>query len=150
MTTQHERTSTLYDRDYYLWLETTIQLLREQKLAQIDRENLIEELEDMGKSEKHSLKSNLRVLLMHLLKWQYQASRRSNSWDYTISEHRLRIVDAFSDSPSLKHYFDRVFQECYANARNLASKETGLPLDTFPLECPYLQNDVLNPDYLPD
>lgn len=149
MTTQLP-TQTLYDRDYYLWLETTAQLLRERQLSQIDYENLIEELEDMGKSQKQALKSNLRVLLMHLLKWKYQPSRRSNSWRSTIREHRTRLEDAFSDSPTLKHYFDEVIGECYQKALDLAIDETGLPRTTFPLDCPFTNTDILNPAYLPD
>jgi hypothetical protein len=149
MTTQLS-TSTLYDRDYFLWLETTIADLRERKLAQIDYENLIEELEDMGKSQKQALKSNLRILLMHLLKWKYQPSRRSPSWRSTIREHRTRLEDAFSDSPSLKRYFEEVMPECYQKARELAADETGLPENTFPFDCPFSIENIFDSKYLPD
>jgi hypothetical protein len=69
----------LYDRDFNLWLETTINCLREGKLLQIDYENLIEELESIGRSEKNALKSNLKILLMHLLKYKYQPEKSCNS-----------------------------------------------------------------------
>ena len=85
--------STLYEKDYYLWLTNTANLLREKNLAELDLPHLIEEIEDMGKREKRSLYSNLKILLMHLLKYRYQPEKRSNSWRYTIEEHRQRIAE---------------------------------------------------------
>jgi hypothetical protein len=76
----------LYDQDFYLWLKTTAQLLKEKQFNQIDLENLIEEIETMGRSEKKSLKSNLIVLLLHLLKWQYQPNKRYGSGKASIIE----------------------------------------------------------------
>ena len=99
----------LYDKDYYLWLEETIQLLQEGRLTDLDIFNLIEEIKDMGRSEKNALESNLIVLLMHLLKWKYQPEEQSGSWRGSIREHRRRILKAFKNSPSLKSYFEVVF-----------------------------------------
>lgn len=141
---------TLYEKDYYLWLEKTVQLLQDGKLSEIDRYNLIEEIADMGKSQKQAIKSNLRVLLMHLLKWKYQPIRRSNSWKASIVEHRKRIRDSFQDSPSLKPYFAEVFQESYQDARDLAAAETGLDSNIFPMNCPFTSEETLNPSYFPD
>lgn len=92
----------LYKQDYHLWLEATIHQLRERDLESLDWHNLIEELEAMGRSDKRAILSNLRVLLRHLLKWKYQPDKRSNSWNFTIIEHRTRIEDELTDSPSLK------------------------------------------------
>lgn len=142
--------TTLYDKDYYLWLEETVQLLREGKLTEIDVNNLIEEIEDMGRSEKKAVKSNLKILLCHLLKYKYQPQKRSRSWLSTIFEHRDRLDDDFADSPSLKRYFQEVFEPCYQKARKQASIETGLPLKTFPINCPFNHEQVLNMDYLPE
>ena len=83
---------------------------------------------------------------MHLLKWQYHSDKRSNSWAFTITEHNRSIKKAFKQSPSLKLYFQEVFAECYGDARKLASRETGLPIDTFPKESPFNAEDVLNGD----
>lgn len=138
----------LYDQDFSLWIESTVEQLRQQKLDNIDWENLIEEIESLGKSEKNALQSNLRILLMHLLKWKYQSERRSNSWAYTITEHNIRINQAFKDSPSLKSYFLNIFSDCYQDARKLAAKETGLELNFFPLNSPFTPEDVLNPERL--
>ena len=142
-------TDNLYDRDYYLWLQHTARLISEGKFSDVDTANLIEEIEDMGRSEKRAIESNLRILLLHLLKYKYQSSKITNSWKSTIREHRKRINKAFKDSPSLKKYLRDVFNECYQDGRELAADETGLPLDTFPIESPFTPEQALNPDYLP-
>lgn len=136
----------LYDQDYCLWVENTVEQLKQKKLNHIDWENLIEEIESLGKSQKNALESNLRILLMHMLKWQYQSNLRSNSWSYTITEHNIRINKAFKESPSLKRYFIDVFDDCYQDARKLAAKETGLDIAIFPVNCPFSQQDVLDSD----
>ncbi|MDJ0573571.1 MAG: DUF29 domain-containing protein [Xenococcaceae cyanobacterium MO_234.B1] len=143
-------TSSLYDQDYYLWLKNTAKLIQEGKFSEIDTVNLVEEIEDMGKREKRSVESNLVILLLHLLKYQYQPSKQSNSWKASIREHRRRLKKTFRDSPSLKRCFEQVFTECYQDAREQASDETGLPLDTFPSESLFTPTQVLNPDYLPE
>lgn len=140
----------LYDRDYYLWLTQTAKLIAEGKFSEVDAVNLVEEIEDMSRSEKRAVESNLEVLLTHLLKYQYQHNKRSNSWRATIAEHRRRIRKAFRDSPSLKRYFREIFAECYQDAREQAMFETGLPLDTFPGESPFTQEQTLNPEFLPE
>ncbi|MEL6440649.1 MAG: DUF29 domain-containing protein [Cyanobacteria bacterium J06621_8] len=142
-------TANLYERDYYLWLLHTAQLLSEGKLTEVDVANLIEEITDMGKSEKQAVESNLVVVLLHLLKYKYQPEKRSNSWKASIREHRRRLRKAFADSPSLKGYFEEVFTECYGEAREQAADETGLPLETFPLESFFTPAEALDPNYLP-
>lgn len=148
--TESKPTSSLYEEDYHLWLMNTIHQLQQGKLAEVDMVNLIEELEAMVRSEKKAITSNLRILLMHLLKYKYQSEKRTNSWLFTIREHRKRLRDDFKNSPSLKRYFREVFQECYQDARELAADETGLSINTFPVESPFSQEDTLNPDYLPE
>lgn len=155
MTTNLNKTSvtntdSLYEEDFNLWIDTTAKILRERQIEQLDFKNLIEELESMGRSEKDALESNFVVVLMHLLKYKYQPQRRSNSWLSSIYEHRRRIRRAFSKSPSLKNYLNEVFAECYQDARQEASLETGLPLEVFPIECPFNVEETLNPDYLPE
>jgi hypothetical protein len=140
--------STLYEQDYYLWLETTANLLREGQLSALDVANLLEEIEDMGRSERRSLKSNLIVVLLHLLKWQFQPKYRSGSWEGSIVEHRRRIREALDDSPSLQPYLETIFVECYLQAVKQAKAETRLPLKTFPQQCPYELAEVLNDEFL--
>lgn len=148
--TESKPHSSLYEEDYHLWLMNTIHQLKQGKLAEVDMVNLIEELEAMVRSEKKAITSNLRILLMHLLKYKYQSEKRTNSWLFTIREHRKRLRDDFKNSPSLKRYFLDVFEECYQDARELAADETGLTIDTFPVESPFSQEETLNPDYLPE
>jgi hypothetical protein len=139
----------LYDQDYYLWIMRTIELLNQKKFSELDLTNLVEEIEDMGKSEKKSITSNLRILLMHLLKYKYQSDKRTNSWLFTIVEHRKRLQEAFKVSPSLRRYYEEVFLDCYQDARELASAETGLSIKIFSEVCPFTPEEALNSNYLP-
>lgn len=134
---QHRNQLTLYDQDYYLWIEKTVEQLRQNQLQEIDIQNLIEELESMGRSEKRAVQSNLTVLLMHLLKYKYQPNKRSRSWRSTIVEHRRRLLILFKDSPSLKGYSQEIFAECYQDARQDAATETQLKINVFPNESPF-------------
>ncbi|NER52849.1 MAG: DUF29 domain-containing protein [Symploca sp. SIO1A3] len=140
----------LYEADFVRWIETTVEQLRNQNYTCVDWTNLIEEIEDMSRRERKSLKSNLVVIMLHLLKWQYQPECRSGSWRGSIREHRRRINDDLQDSPSLVPYFQEVLAECYVNACKQAADETGLPLEIFPLNCPYTSEQLLNSEYLPD
>jgi len=143
-------TKTLYEQDFNLWLEETVNLLKTRQLSLIDYENLIEEIESMGKRDKKALESNLEQILMHLLKWQYQKNKRSNSWRYSIIEHRNRLKKDFRDSPSLKPYFDNVLEDCYQTAREFTSEQTGLDIKTFPVNLPFTKEQILSSNYLPE
>ena len=142
--------TSLYECDFNLWVEATAQLLREGRLADLDVGNLIEEVESMGNSDKHALSSDLVVILLHLLKWQYQPSKRTRSWEKSIAEHRRRIRKIFQSSPSLKNYLQQTFDECYLDARKQAKIETRLPLAHFPEICPFTSEQVLDEDFLPE
>ena len=138
----------LYEQDFYLWIETTVNQLKNRQLAAVDLENLIEEVEAMGRSEKQALESNLVVVLLHLLKYQYQPDQRSNSWLSSIYEYRRRLNKALKNSFSLKPYYIEVFEECYQDARQEAALETDLALETFPLVCPFTLEATLDRDFL--
>ena len=88
--------------------------------------------------------------MIECLSYRYQQSKRSNSWRSGIREHRKRVKRAFRNSPSLKPYFTEIFAECYQDARELAADETGLAIETFPEQCPFTTEEILNTDYLPD
>ncbi len=143
-------TKSLYESDFVQWSDQTAQLLREQRFSELDLAHLIEEVEDLSGRERDALYSNLKIVLLHLLKWHYQSHKRSNSWRSSIVEHRQRIQRQVKKSPSLKSYPSEIVSDCYSDARELASVETGLPLVTFPVECPYAITTALNPDFLPD
>ncbi|MDZ7953755.1 DUF29 domain-containing protein [Nostoc sp. DedQUE09] len=137
----------LYEQDFYLWTQTMAQQLKENNFNEIDIPNLIEEIESMGRSEKRELKNRLIVLLMHLLKWQYQPEKRSESWRSTISEQRICIETLLEDSPSLQPLLAEVFEACYHKARFKASDETGIKLNFFPQESPFTLEETLKNSY---
>ena len=138
----------LYEIDYYRWLNLTAQQLRDRQFDDLDLDNLIEEIEAMSGSQLRELKSRLIVLLMHLLKYQYQPSKRSSSWVGTIWEQFYQIVSLLEDSPSLKPYYLEIFNDCYLKAIPAASSETKLPIKTFPSESPFSPEDVINSDFI--
>jgi hypothetical protein len=140
----------LYERDFCLWVERALVLLREGNFKDLELENLLEEIADMSNSQKQALESNLKIILMHLLKYKYQANKRTNSWRYTIVEHRQRIRKAFKNSPSLKRHFLDEFADVYLEARQLAAIETGLSINNFPLECPFSIEQSLDEVYFPE
>ncbi|MEM6839327.1 MAG: DUF29 domain-containing protein [Cyanobacteria bacterium P01_C01_bin.120] len=142
--------SELYQRDFCQWAEKMAALLRTGDFAQLDLDNLIEEVEDLSGSQKRGLLSNLRVLLMHLLKYQYQPDKRSPSWRSSIIEHRLRLQELLEESPSLKAFLAENFDKAYQKARKQAALETDLPIQIFPQVCLFSQMDVLHEDWLPE
>ncbi|MEL6437898.1 MAG: DUF29 domain-containing protein [Cyanobacteria bacterium J06621_8] len=146
---QTKETSPLYRQDYCLWLDQTIEKLKNKELEKVDIDHLIEDLELMGGSERRALESNLVVVLLHLLKYKYQPEKRSRSWLSSIFEHRRRIRKAFKNSPSLKRHFSEELTECYQDSRKLAAIETGLAIDTFPIACPFAEQEVLDEEFLP-
>ncbi len=143
-------TQTLYEQDFNLWIEQTIHQLKEGNLQDLDIENLIEEIDSMGRSDKREIYNRLKVLLMHLLKWKYQPQKRSQSWEFTIDEQRDQIKLILKDSPSLKPYFQENLADCYRDAIRKAVKETGLDKNVFPRECPFTQEQILDIDYFPE
>lgn len=140
----------LYEQDYYHWLTQTALLLQRRDFDQLDLAHLIDEIEDMGRSERRSLESNLRVVLTHLLKWKYQPQQRSGSWRGSIAEHRIRIRKILKDSPSLSNHLVEVLAEAYQDAMMIAVQETGLDLETFPVECEWSLQSILDETWLPD
>jgi hypothetical protein len=152
MTTQLQQTPIknleLYQQDHYLWMVTTAKLLRDRRLEQIDFEHLIEEIEEMGKDKQRELKSRLVVLLIHILKYQYQREKRSSSWVSTILEQQDQIEYLLEDSPSLKPYYREIFKPCYHKAIRHASLETNLSVQVFPTDYPFSPEDVINFDFI--
>ena len=126
-----------YEQDFYRWTQEQAELLKAGALSQLDVENLIEEIESMGKSQKRALISRMTVLLMHLLKWDYQPDRRSGSWKSTIITQRKEIKRLLKDNPGLKSIITEMLTETYLDAAEIASAETELPESTFPETCPY-------------
>lgn len=141
---------TLYEVDYLQWLETTVEKLRSQEYSTVDWGNLIEEIEDIGRSERRTLERNLIVIILYLLKWHFQPDNRSGSWEGSIIEHRHRVKKLLNESPSLKPYLESIFVESYIEAVKQAKAETRQPLNTFPIECPYTLANVIDDEFLPE
>jgi hypothetical protein len=140
----------LYDRDFYAWANEQADLLRAGRLSEADIENIAEEIESLGKSEKRELISRLTVLLVHLLKWQYQPVLRSRSWRLTLEEQRNRIEDHLVDNPSLKSSLGVTIGAAYRDAILGAARETGLERSTFPTTCPWSFEQIVDPNFLPE
>ena len=142
--------NSLYDRDFYAWANQQAALLRAGRLTEADIENIAEEIESMGRSEKRELVSQLAILLQQLLKWQFQPGRRSASWRLSIENTRLQLDDHLNDNRSLKSQLDGAMQSAYRRAVNEAVAETGFPRTAFPAECPYSYEQAMHPDLWPE
>lgn len=133
----------LYEQDFYQWTQEQSALLKAGALSQLDVENLIEEVESMGKSQKKELYSRMAVLLMHLLKWDFQAEQRSGSWKSTILTQRRELRFLLKDNPSLKRAIPEAIELVYRDAVEDAAAETGLPESAFPESCQYSTEEIM-------
>lgn len=138
-----------YERDFYGWVQTTVKQLRDRDLTNLDWDNLIEEIESLGKQEKRELVNRLIILLMHLLKWEYQPEKRSKSWFVSIKIQRIEIIDQIESNPSLKPYINDALVKSYRVAILEAVKETGLSSKTFPEFCPYAWEEIQSDRFFP-
>jgi len=143
------KTTITYETDYYGWVQEQVELLESGQLDRLDVANLIEEIKSLGASERRALISYLVRLYQHLLKWIYQPSRRSPSWVATINISRRKIQALLTENPSLKPWLPEAIQVAYADARDEAYGETGLALETFPIEPPLTWEEAMEqPIYL--
>jgi hypothetical protein len=151
-------TNTLYDRDLQLWIKQTVQQLQNREFGSLDVEHLIEELVDLGRAEKNALKSNLTILLAHLLKLRAQADApetMKGSWYSSVLEHRQRVLDNLADTPSLKSLLLETIEKAYSGGRKLAIKEGALakfgvriPAERdYPIDCPFSIDQILDEDF---
>ncbi|MBW4645782.1 MAG: DUF29 domain-containing protein [Goleter apudmare HA4340-LM2] len=140
--------SATHDNDFYAWTQEQAHLLKTGQLHQIDWQNIAEEIEDMGRSEKRQLESRLEILIMHLLKWQFQPNLRSRSWQLTIKEQRLRLEKLLQENPSLQSNIAEVIEKVYPLAILSTERETGLSL--FPETSPYNLTEIFSSEFLPE
>lgn len=141
-----------YEIDYANWLSAQVEALRERHSGAIDFSNIAEELEDLGRRERRAVRSQLRRLLIHLLKWRYQPQERSGSWSSSIRDARDSLADLFLDSPSLGRDDElvEVVNAQYPKARKTALAETGLHASAIPHECPFSLGQLLDDEFFPD
>jgi hypothetical protein len=144
-----------YEHDLHQWIQEHIRLLQTGRFQEIDAEHLIEELQDMAGRDREELISHLVILMTHLLKWQFQQLHErwrefeGKSWQNSIIEQRYRIQRQLKKKPSLKAYFAAAMTEAYLDAVDLAIKETFLPASTFPTQCPYRSDQLLEDNFYP-
>ncbi|HEY7243312.1 MAG TPA: DUF29 domain-containing protein [Xanthobacteraceae bacterium] len=129
-----------YWSDFYSWLMEQAAHVRAGRWEALDRENLAEEIESLGREQLNKLESALRVLMIHMLKWDHQPSLRSRSWVLSIEAQRVELEDVLSDNPGLKARISAATARAYRRARIEAANETGLEKSEFPEECPYTWN----------
>ncbi len=133
----------LYEQDFYQWIEEQAALLKAGALSQLDVENLIEEVESMGKSQKKELYSRLIILISHLLKWDYQPDQRSKSWKSTMMTQRKELKLLLMDNPSLRRLIPEAVNQIFKDSVDFAVDETGLPESAFPETCPYSIESIM-------
>lgn len=139
-----------YDDDFYGWCLEQAALVRAGRLGELDKENVAEELESLGSEQAHSLESSYRVLLLHLLKWRYQPKKRTRSWAGTIARERINAEARLAGNRGLNQHKRRLFAEAYGRARRLAAVETGLAVATFPPDCPFTLEQILDDEFWPE
>lgn len=132
-----------YEGDFYKWIKHQAVFLKRGEFSKLDIENLVEEIETLGRSEKRALESYLVILLIHLLKIQHQPKKHSKSWDLSIKNSRRKIQYRLKESPSLKRHLPKILEEAYADARIEAAEETGLSEKIFPETCPWTLKEIL-------
>ena len=142
--------NSLYETDYYAWSNQQAALLRAGQLSDADVENIAEEIESMGKSEKRELVSRLQVLLLHLLKWQFQPNLQGASWRASVVTQRYRIEDHLTDNPSLRSQLPEIVSRAYRGAVSDATLETGLLEKTFPASCPWTFSQMSDTAFWPE
>jgi Domain of unknown function DUF29 len=136
-----------YESDFYSWSLDQARLLREGQWAQIDRENVAEEIESLGREQFNKLESALRVLLMHILKWDHQPKRRSRSWMISIKDQRLAINHILADNPGLRPRIPEAIERAYPRAILAAAKETKLDEAIFPEAIVYSFEDIMKREF---
>lgn len=142
--------ASVYEQDFHMWISHNVELLRKGSVSEIDVENIAEELDAMGKNQHRELASRLRILIAHLLKWQFEPEYRSGSWKGTIIEQRHQIEQLLEMSPSLKHQIDQKMLKAYIKAVEYATAETGISESVFPQTCPYAFEEALDKDFYPE
>jgi hypothetical protein len=136
-------TSASYERDFYAWSLEQARLVREGRWDAVDRNNVAEEIESSGREQFNKLECALRVLMLHMLKWDLQPALRSRSWVLSIETQRLELADVIADNPGLRPRIPEAMARAYRKARLEAARETGLDEDQFSKACPYSWDDIV-------
>ena len=137
------REAARYDQDLYSWAVEQAALLRAGRIVEVDAANIAEELDDVGNEQYDKLESALRMILLHLLKWDHQPARRSRSWTASILVQRNHVQRVLKKNPGLKPRVEEAIVEAYTDARILAAAQTRLDEADFPARCPYSWQQIM-------
>jgi hypothetical protein len=138
-----------YDVDLYEWPAEQARLLREGRVGEADLETIAEGLEDMSRGTQTELRSRMRQLLMHLLKYEFQPGRRTQSWVNSIANQRAELEVLLQKNPSLRPTLSSAIAEVFPIAVRTAAVETGLPKSSFPSTAPWTPTLILDSEFLP-
>ncbi len=142
---------TLYETDYYLWIETTFNQLDNRDTTNLDWQHLAEEIEALRIEQKRKVESYLKQLLIHLLLCRHWTDEKQNcqrGWQIEISNFRDELEFSFQ-SKTLYNYFLSRLDQVYIKARRQAIQKTGLPAEIFPVQCPFSNENILDHEYFP-
>ena len=145
-----EKTKSLYDTDYHLWVLETVQKLQDKNFNDIDWESLMEEVIDLSHRQKRKLESLLVRLFEHLLKlkyWKSEIERNRGHWEAEIINFRKQIKKELRNSPSLKNYLLEILPESYQDGREIAARRSQLPLNIFPEVVTSSIDQILDEDW---
>ena len=140
-------TSKLYETDFYGWTIEQSRLLQLGKFDSLDLENLAEEIASLGKQQRQELRNRLGVLIGHLLKWQYQPTKKTRSWQVTIGLQRREIKELLADNPSLQPYLNTAIQVGFSFGIDLVLIETSIKKKDLPTECVYTVEQILDNNF---
>ena len=139
-----------YEKDFYSWTQEQAELLKTGRFSELDVDNLIEEVESMGRSEKRELESRLTILLLHFLRWKYQEVRRGKSWQLSIDEQRIKFEETLNENPGLKPQLDEIVKKAYKLAVIKAARESKISKSIFPERCPWTLAHFIDDGFYPD
>jgi hypothetical protein len=146
--------SDLYERDYYAWLQDQVRALRERRVEEVDWENVAEEIEDLGKSERRGVSSHLATVMEHLLKLKYAhglfREYNARGWRVSVRSARRRIRKLLDESPSLRPQLQEMLADAYEDGRIEALREPGLTEDMLPKTSPWTLEEVMDDGFMPD
>lgn len=140
----------LYETDIVACASEQAELLRNLQWSALDIENIVEEIEDVGKSVQRELSSKVAVLLAHLLKWKFQPELRCKSWLATIAVQRRTIARKLKKTPGLRRFYvdEEWLDEAWDDAVRMAIAETNL--HEFPEKTVWSAQQILDPEFFPD
>jgi hypothetical protein len=141
-----------YDQDFAAWIDAQVAALRDRRFDALDLDHLIDEVEGVGKSEFRAFTSAIELILVHMLKWDYQPEKRSRSWRTTIHDQRRAAAKLIKQNPSFKSRIGEAIADAYEAVPSLVERETTIPAERLPAVSPYDWEQILHRlhDFDPD